>query len=568
MNALRNIAVLSILSVLATACYQGVDGSAAGAAETDPGEESSGGSSGGADSGPDDGDGSGGVDGCEGACAGAAPMQLMRRSQVIGVIQQAFGSAADDVPFNLVPADASSGLFPANYLPADATRVEAYHSFAERAAAQLVQAIGCGDEACVEDEVRRVLPILFKREALEEDLEIYLGQMARPQGYDGASWTVSDGLGQVLTLALQNPQFLYRIEVGEETDDPTVRRLTGREMATRIALALWNESPSAELRALAAQGELDTAQGVAEVVRDMLADPRADALAIGFFESYLGIDHFGEHGRYLEGAPVAEDYPGLPEVAADMQVETEAFVTHVMRSGGSMRELFAADYSFGSEALAGYYGLPVGPEHEQGLFRLELSGAPGRAGVLSHGAVVGAHTTIEPYRAAHRGTFLAKNVLCMELPPPPADIVIPDIPVGLPPREAFETMTDSETCAGCHNIINPLGFLFENYDAGGRYAEIYPEFETAVDASGRLPGGEDIDGVAELGAALADSEQAQRCMARRLFEFTLERTPEDRDDPYIDDAYARLVASDLNLREVIVSLLSSDASRLRVLPRD
>ncbi|MGH1342878.1 MAG: DUF1592 domain-containing protein [Nannocystales bacterium] len=565
MNALRRISVLSILSVLAAGCYQGVDGSGPAAADTDAGNVTAG-SSGGADTEPGGGDGSGGVDGCEGACAGEAPMQLMRRSQVIGVVQQAFGSNADAVPFNLVPADASSGLFPANYLPADATRVEAYHSFAERAAAELVQAIGCGDEACVEDEVRRVLPILFKREALEEDLEIYLGQMSQPQDYDGAAWTANDGFTQVLTLALQSPQFLYRIEVGEETDDPAVRRLTGHEMATRLALALWNQSPSAELRSLAAQGELDSAEGVAQVVRDMLSDPRADALAVGFFEAYLGIDHFGEHGRYLEGAPVAEDYPGLPGVAADMQAETEAFVTHVMRSGGSMRELFAADYSFASDALATYYGLPVGSEHEDGLFRIELSSTPGRAGVLSHGAVLGAHTTIEPYRAAHRGTFLAKNVLCIELPPPPADIVIPDIPVDLPPREAFEKMTDSETCAGCHNIINPLGFLFENFDAGGRYADIYPEFDTAVDASGSLPSGEDVEGVAELGATLAENELAQRCMARRLFEFTLERTPEARDDAYIDEAYAQLVDSDLDLREVIVSVLSSDASRLRVLP--
>ncbi|MBV1857899.1 MAG: DUF1592 domain-containing protein [Nannocystaceae bacterium] len=564
MNALQRISVLSIMSTLAVGCYEGVPGGGDGA-DTDSGEVPAASSTG---VGPETGDDDGGAQGCEGACAGPAPMQLMRRNQVIGVVRQAFGAAADDVPFNLVPADASSGLFPANYLPADATRVETYHAFAERAAAELVQAIGCSDEACVEDETRRVLPILFKREALEDDVQIYLGMMTRPQDYDGDSWTTNDGFTQVLSLALQSPQLLYRIEVGEETDDPRVRRLTGHEMATRLALALWTQSPSAELRVLAEQGALDTEEGVAEVVRDMLADPRADSLAIDFFDSYLGIDHFGEHGRYLEGAAVAEDYPGLPEVAADMRVETEAFVTHVMRNGGSMRELFAADYSFASEALATYYGLPTGQAHEDGLYRVELSSAPGRAGVLSHGAVVGAHTTIEPYRAAHRGTFLAKNVLCIELPPPPADIVIPDLPVGLPPREAFEQMTDSETCAGCHSIINPLGFLFENLDAGGRYAEIYPGFETPVDASGQLPTGEEVEGVAELGAALAENEQAQRCLARRLFEYALERTPTDRDDAYIDTAYARLVESDLDLREVIVSVLSSDAARLRVLPEE
>ncbi len=559
----NHLGIAAVASILA-GCYQGVDDGAPGSADTDPVAGASDDSSS-ADSGDND-DAGEDSETCEGACTGASPMQLLRRSQVIGIVRQAFGTAADEVPFNLVPADISSGLFASNHLPADSTRVEAYHTFAERAAFELVEAIGCADEACVEEETRRVLPILFKREPLEAEVQVYLGLMSPPADWDGDMWTAADAFTQVLSLALQSPQFLYRIEVGEETDDPKVRRLTGDEMAVRLSLLLWSQSPSPELRALAGEGELASEEGVAKTVRAMLNDPRADTMVLDFFEAYLGTSHFGDHARYLEGSMLADDYPGLPSVTADMQAETEAFVTHVMRGGGSMRELLVADYSFGSEALAAFYGVPTGELHDNGLYRLELSGTPGRGGVLSQGAVVGAHTTVEMYRAAHRGTFLARNVLCVDLPPPPADIVIPEIPVGVPPREAFEQMTDSETCAGCHKIINPLGYLLENLDGGGRYAEIYPEFETPIDASGMLPTGEEVDGAAELGAALADNEQAQRCMTRRWFEYALERTPTDRDDGYIDAAHERLKASDLDMREVIVSVLSSDAGRMRVLP--
>lgn len=556
-----------LLAASLVGCYQGVDGvGASGASETDPAADASGDDAGDGpnDDGGQDDDG-GSSDTCDGVCTGASPMQLLRRNQVIGIVRQAFGADADEVPFNLVPADTSSGLFASNHLPADATRVEAYHTFAERAAAELVQSIGCADEACVEEETRRVLPILFKRAPLEDEISVYLGMMSAPAEWDGESWTIDDGFSQVLSLALQSPQFLYRIEVGEETDDPKLRRLTGHEMAVRLSLLLWNESPSPELRALAEEGRLDDEEGVAQVVRSMLDDPRADVMALDFFEAYLGTSHFGDHVRYLEGSAVAEDYPGLPAVTSDMVAETEAFITHVMRNGASMRELFAADYSFGSEALAAYYDVPTAELHDNGLYRLELSDA-GRAGVLSQGAVVGAHTTVEVYRAAHRGTFVARNVMCIELPPPPADIVIPEIPVGVPPREAFEQMTDSATCAGCHDIINPLGFMFENLDAGGRYAEVYPQFETPIDASGVLPTGEEVDGVAELGAALAENEQTQRCFARRWFEYALERTPTDRDEVYLEAAYAQLQASDLDMRALIVSVLSSEAGRMRVLP--
>ncbi len=560
MNALR---MTLLASLLATGCYTGLNSTGA-AIDTDDDDASSVGSTG-SDSGDSSpsGDDSGEGERCEGACTGASPMQLMRRNQVIGVMRQAFGSAADAVPFSLVPADTAAGLFSSNHLPADATRVEAYHAFAERAAVELVSEIGCEDEACVEAELRRILPVLFKRDPLEDEVQAHLALMSAPAGWDGAAWATDEGFAQALSLALQSPQFLYRIEVGEPTEDPRVRRLTGAEMATRLALVLWNESPSPALRAVAAQGGLDTSDGVASTAREMLADPRAEAMVLDFFEAYLGTQRFGDHGRYLEGSAVADDYPGLPAVTADMQAELEAFVTHVMRNGASVRELFAADYSFGSEALAAYYGVPTSAPLDGGLYRLELSG---RAGLLSLGAVVGSHTTVEAYRTAHRGSFVARNVLCIELPPPPADIVIPPIPDGVPPREAFEQMTDSPTCAGCHEIINPLGFAFENLDGGGRFAEVYPEFDSPIDARGLLPSGEEIDGVAELGVALAEDPQAQRCMARRWFEYTLERTPTEDDARHIDAAHRTLVESAFDLRELIVALLASDAGRVRVLP--
>ena len=557
---MKTLRTTLLTSCLAAGCYTGVDGADA-AADTDESPAAPSGSSSG-DTTPGGGE-PGEDERCEGACAGPSAMQLMRRNQVIGVVRQAFGAAAQEVPFDLVPSDATVGLFPSNHLPADATRVEAYHTFAERAAVELVSAIGCQNEACVETELRRVLPILFKREPLEEEIQVHLGLMGPPADWDGATWTIDDGFGQALSLALQSPQFLYRIEIGEATDDPRVRRLTGEEMATRLALVLWNESPSPALRSLADQGVLDTREGVARTVREMLADPRAETMVLDFFESYLGTEHFGDHGRYLDGSAVADEYPGLPGVTADMQAEVEAFVTHVMRNGGSLRELFAADYSFGTEALAAYYGVPASELLADGLYRLELSG---RAGVLSLGAVVGSHTTVEAYRAAHRGTFVARNVLCVELPPPPADIEIPPIPEGVPPRQAFEQMTDSPTCAGCHQIINPLGFAFENLDGGGRYAEVYPEFEGTIDARGRLPTGEEVDGVAELGAALADDPGAQRCMARRWFEYALERTPTADDEMHLESAHRTLVESDLDVRELLVAVLSSDPGRVRVLP--
>jgi hypothetical protein len=66
--------------------------------------------------------------------------------------------------------------------------------------------------------------------------------------------------------------------------------------------------------------------------------------------------------------------------------------------------------------------------------------------------------------------------------------------------------------------MDPLGFLFSNYDAIGAYHT--KESGKVIDASGSLQGDSGspiaLTGVSELAAHLASHEQARDCVARRL----------------------------------------------------
>src|SRR5205085_3429512 len=84
----------------------------------------------------------------------------------------------------------------------------------------------------------------------------------------------------------------------------------------------------------------------------------------------------------------------------------------------------------------------------------------------------------------HRGVFLTRNVLGVAMRPPP-DAFTPlaeDLHPGLTTRERVALQTKPANCQSCHNVINPLGFTLEKFDAVGRYRT--QENGKPVDASG------------------------------------------------------------------------------------
>ena len=58
-----------------------------------------------------------------------------------------------------------------------------------------------------------------------------------------------------------------------------------------------------------------------------------------------------------------------------------------------------------------------------------------------------------------------------EPPPPPPDVPALDgvISDSLPIRERLAKHREMAACASCHNLMDPVGFALENYDAIGRW---------------------------------------------------------------------------------------------------
>ena len=107
-----------------------------------------------------------------------------------------------------------------------------------------------------------------------------------------------------------------------------------------------------------------------------------------------------------------------------------------------------------------------------------------RAGVLSHPYLLASLAYNSASSPIHRGVFLSRSMLGRVLRPP-AQAVVPlpaEMHAELSTRERVALQTEPEACQGCHNMINPLGFTMENFDAIGRYREL--EKDHPIDASG------------------------------------------------------------------------------------
>src|SRR5947208_8926584 len=133
-------------------------------------------------------------------------------------------------------------------------------------------------------------------------------------------------------------------------------------------------------------------------------------------------------------------------------------------------DLFKADYTFAKAVMAMLYGLPA-PETEFG--RVEYPPDSGRSGVLGHGSFLVSTSKPAETSPTARGLFVRNHFLGQEIPPPPPGVnaVLPTITEDKPltNRQRLEIHLNSESCAGCHRLIDPIGLGFEQFNAVGAF---------------------------------------------------------------------------------------------------
>jgi mono/diheme cytochrome c family protein len=414
------------------------------------------------------------------------------------------------------------------------------------------------EEACAATILSRMARRAYRRPVAPRDVQTLLGFFRTGRSKNG---TFDRGIQFALERLLVDPGFLLRIQRDPSDAAPgQIYRLTDLEVASRLSFFLWSSIPDEPLLELAERGRLTDPAVLDQQVRRMLADGRASALVDNFATQWL-------HVRSLENVvadPVA--FPGFDDNLIDaFRRETGLFVASTLMEDRSVLELLSANYTFVNERLARHYGIP-------GIYgnrfrRVTLPDTERRGGLLGHGGLLA--LTSYPNRTSPvlRGKWLLDTILGAPPPAPPPDV--PDLPErgeggkAASVRQRLERHRNNAVCATCHATIDPLGFALEHFDALGAWRAV-DESGTPVDASGTMPGGARVDGLAGLrGLLLAGREQFVGTIAEKLLAYGLGRALEYYDQPTVRTIVRNAAPHEYRWSSLILEVVKSPAFLMR-----
>lgn len=413
------------------------------------------------------------------------------------------------------------------------------------------------EERCASRILSTVARRAYRRPVTNEDIRPLLAFYAegrKKSGFDG-------GIEMALQRVLVSPDFLFRIERDPATTAlATPYRITEFELASRLSFFLWSSIPDDELLDLASRGQLRRPAVLTREVKRMLADSRSKALISNFTGQWLYL-------RNITLAPV--DTYAFPEFDDNLRQafssELALFLDSQIREDHSAADLLNADYTFVNERLAQHYGIPnIYGSH----FRRVRLTSDERKGLLGKGGILMVTSYADRTSPVKRGKFLLENLLGAPPPPPPPNVpALKDNTVGEKAhtvRERLEEHRSNPACAGCHKIMDPLGFALENFDAVGHWRTT-GEDKAPIDASGELVDGTKINGPATLRQALLSHRQDfAATVTDKLLTYALGRGTEYYDAAAVRTIVRGATPDDYRWSALILGIVRSTPFQMRM----
>jgi mono/diheme cytochrome c family protein len=426
------------------------------------------------------------------------------------------------------------------------------------ASAQSATARQAGEEeVCARRILGTVARRAFRRPVTTADVDALLPFYRRARAEKPFDAAVQAALERVLV----DPEFLFRVERDPETVAPgTAYRVSDLALASRLSFFLWSSVPDDELLQAAEKGTLREPAIFEQQVRRMIADERSRTLVTNFAAQWLFL-------RNVKLAkPDSYTFPDWDDdLRAALVTETEQFLDDQIRRDHGVTELLSARYSFLNERLAKHYG--VSGVYGSHFRRVELPDNSHRGGLLGHGSILLVTSFTNRTSPVVRGKWLLENFLNYTPPPPPPDV--PDLPPVVKGaetrtvRERVEQHRSNPVCAACHNVMDPLGFALENYDAIGRYRAT--EDGRPIDASGVTPDGVKFEGLAGLrGIMEGRGEDFVSTATEKLLVYALGRGVEYYDQPAIRKIVREAASGDYRWSSIIVGITKSVPFQMKV----
>ena len=403
--------------------------------------------------------------------------------------------------------------------------------------------------------LRRLMRFAYRRPIGDDDLKRPM-EFFRTGFADGG---FDAGIELAMSSILVSPHFLFRHEKQPaDVSSGEAFHLSDLELATRLSFFLWSSIPDDELLGVAERGELSDPTVLETQTRRMLSDPRSQSL----------VDNFASQWLYLRNLDsIVPNHRLFPDFDHNLRQsfrrETELLFESILREDRSVLTFLQSDYTFLNERLAKHYRIPN--VHGNRFRKVSLAPEHHRGGLLRHGSILTVTSYATRTSPVIRGNWVLENIIGTPAPPPPDDVpALEDnrIDQNLPMRERLSAHRSNPACASCHNLMDPVGFALENYDAIGRWRS--HEDGVPLDVSGGLPDGQTFVGIDGLERGLLRRpELFVTTLAEKLMTFAVGRGVEPTDGAAIRKIVADSEVDEYRMSSIIVGIVRSVPFRMR-----
>ncbi|MFK7738389.1 MAG: DUF1592 domain-containing protein [Pirellulaceae bacterium] len=425
--------------------------------------------------------------------------------------------------------------------------------------------------ATVDDAERilnEILPRAFRRPTEASEVGSYL-KLFVAATEDGRSF--ESALRVSLKAILCAPDFLFLSERGSEQIDP-------HALACRLSYFLWSSMPDEELRSLAETGSLKKPDILRTQVERMLKSDRAAEFTKNFTGQWLDLREI----NFTE--PDANLYPEFDELLRiSMVKETQTFFREILDNDLSLVNFVDSDFTFLNGRLAKHYGID-GVEGQK-FRRVPLPPQSQRGGLLTQASILKVTANGTYTSPVLRGTWILEKILGQPTSPPPDNVgsVEPDIRGATTIREQLAKHRNIESCAACHQKIDPPGFALECFDPIGGFRNEYRTMAQSgkhsglkqapftytwvkyrigqpVDATAQMPDGTPIKNVRNFRSILAGNpDQLARNLSSKLMTYALGRKMGFSDRAEIETIVKKNRQQEYGFRSLVHAIVQSPA---------
>lgn len=374
----------------------------------------------------------------------------------------------------------------------------------------------------------------FRRDVTSADVEpfmsIYKETYSELKNKDTA-------LRDALISVLISPKFLMHSNFMSKGTE-----VSQYQLASRMAYFLWQTTPDKELLSLAAKNSLSQEKIQQVQIQRMVADERFLDFCKSFTAEWLDLNNIQGVSPLLEKAMLAEP---------------QLLLKRIFTENRNIFELVNADYTYLNELLAKHYDI-AGVKGQN--MRLVPLNTAKRGGLLTMGSMLSATSLPSRTSPVQRGSWIVETVLGEELPPPPDGV--PELPANagkgkLSLRQELEQHRQDPKCSGCHDRIDPYGFVLENYDKIGRWRD--KAGKKKIDSKMTLKSGEECNDVFAFKDHLLKIRKGdiRRNLVERTLSFALGRKLMYYDEPAILKLIEKLKANQDKSHALLEGIISS-----------